>query len=169
MCVYLCCNKLAPAYIGLELGIGDSLLIKALSEASGTTPHRWLTHSVDLKPSVPVPCSVFLAVGVSSRSVLSLYCRRNPLPIPLPRVSSLNRRAARQMKDVKMDLTKAGDLGLLAAQSKGKQSVLCKPKPLTVHAVYHGFKAIASEKGNKSMDKKVGGLVCPFAARFGDT
>ena len=66
-----------------------------------------------------------------------------------------------------MDLTKAGDLGLLAAQSKGKQSVLCKPKPLTVHAVYHGFKAIASEKGNKSMDKKVGGLVCPFARGLG--
>ena len=64
---------------------------------------------------------------------------------------------ARQLKDVKNDLTKAGDLGLLAAQCKGKQSVLCKPKPLTVHAVYQGFKAIAAEKGNKSMDKKV----CP--------
>jgi DNA ligase-1 len=37
MCVYLCCNKLAPAYAGIELGIGDSLLVKALAEASGAS------------------------------------------------------------------------------------------------------------------------------------
>ena len=33
--VYLASNCVSPAYDGLELGIGDSLLVKAICEATG--------------------------------------------------------------------------------------------------------------------------------------
>jgi len=36
--VYLASNSVAPAYECIELGVGDSILIKAIGEASGTNP-----------------------------------------------------------------------------------------------------------------------------------
>ncbi|KAJ3488259.1 hypothetical protein NLI96_g2977 [Meripilus lineatus] len=33
--VYLCINRLSPDYVGIELGIGESLLVKAIGESTG--------------------------------------------------------------------------------------------------------------------------------------
>ena len=97
--VYLASNSVAPAYECVELGIGDSLLIKAISEAYGS-----------------------------------------------------------KTQSVKAELTKMGDLGLVARSCKSKQRTLgfgAKPKPLTMGRILAVFREIANISGSSSQKLKV--------------
>lgn len=46
--VFLCCNQVAPSYENVELGIGDSLLIRAIVEATGRTKDMVKTQYEEL-------------------------------------------------------------------------------------------------------------------------
>jgi DNA ligase-1 len=97
--VYLASNSVAPAYECVELGIGDSLLIKAISEAYGCKPAT-----------------------------------------------------------VKTELTKMGDLGLVARSCKSRQRTLgfgVKPKPLTMGRILAVYREIAHISGSSSQRLKV--------------
>jgi DNA ligase-1 len=97
-CVYLCTNDLAPAYADIELGIGDSILMKAVQSSTG-------------------------------RSLASL----------------------------RKDMATVGDLGEVAAESRGRQKTLGfgrSKAALTVVRVFDRLKAMALMSGNKSQQRK---------------
>lgn len=61
----------------------------------------------------------------------------------------------RDMKQLKSDYVKCGDLGTVAKNSKGSQRTLFKPKPLTVPHVFRTLKEISKITGNSAQTKKV--------------
>lgn len=97
--VQLMINKLAADYAGIELGIGESLIMKAIGETTG-----------------------------------------------------------RSLQVIKADQNEIGDLGLVAAKSRGNQPTMFKPKPLTVRGVLEGLMAIATTSGGGSQGLKIAGI-----------
>lgn len=94
--ILLMINKLAADYAGIELGIGESLIMKAIGEAMG-----------------------------------------------------------RSISDIKVDQKEIGDLGLVAAKSRGKQPTMFKQKPLTVRGVHESMLQIATVEGQGSQGRKI--------------
>ncbi|VVC39208.1 Hypothetical protein CINCED_3A009946 [Cinara cedri] len=103
--VYLCLNKVAPDYIGLELGIAETTLLKAIVQTTG-----------------------------------------------------------RSMAQVKAEVKKIGDLGIVAEKSKSNQKTMFKPARLTVKAVFDKLKDISEMTGNAIMSKKLDKIQSMFIA-----
>ncbi|KAF2722664.1 ATP-dependent DNA ligase [Polychaeton citri CBS 116435] len=97
--VLLMQGKLAADFEGVELGIGESLIMKAIGETTG-----------------------------------------------------------RNLKIIKEDQARIGDLGLVAAKSRQNQPTMFKPKPLTVRSVHEGLMKIATVEGQGSQGRKVDGI-----------
>ncbi|KAH7883566.1 ATP-dependent DNA ligase [Phlebopus sp. FC_14] len=69
--VYLCINRLSPDYVGVELGIGESLLIKAISESTGRS---LAVVKADLKKEGDL--------GLNSKSSQKTLFKPKPLTVP---------------------------------------------------------------------------------------
>ncbi|KIJ45160.1 hypothetical protein M422DRAFT_227796 [Sphaerobolus stellatus SS14] len=72
--VYLCINRLSPDYIGIELGIGESLLIKAISESTGRSA---ATVKADLKKEGDLGL-----VAQNSKNSQKTLFKPKPLTVP---------------------------------------------------------------------------------------
>ncbi|XP_026810362.1 DNA ligase 1 [Rhopalosiphum maidis] len=103
--VYLCLNKVCPDYIGLELGIAETTLLKAIVQTTG-----------------------------------------------------------RSMAQVKSDVKKTGDLGIVAEKSKSNQKTMFKPTRLTVKSVFDKLKDISEMTGQAVTVKKLDKIQSMFIA-----
>ncbi|CCO35623.1 DNA ligase 1 [Rhizoctonia solani AG-1 IB] len=73
-CVYLCINRLAPDYTGIELGIGESLLVKAIGESTG--------RKIDaIKEELKKEGDLGL-VAMNSRAMQKTLWKPKPLTLP---------------------------------------------------------------------------------------
>ncbi|KAK7694689.1 hypothetical protein QCA50_001877 [Cerrena zonata] len=72
--VYLCINRLSPDYIGIELGIGESLLIKAIGESTGRS---LATVKADLKKEGDLGL-----VAMNSKNSQKTLFKPKPLTVP---------------------------------------------------------------------------------------
>ncbi|KAJ2920210.1 hypothetical protein MD484_g239, partial [Candolleomyces efflorescens] len=72
--VYLCINRLSPDYIGVELGIGESLLIKAIAESTG---RRLDVIKADLKKEGDLGL-----VAMNSKNSQKTLFKPKPLTLP---------------------------------------------------------------------------------------
>ncbi|KAK6187602.1 hypothetical protein SNE40_005593 [Patella caerulea] len=73
-CIYLCLNQLAPAYEGLELGVGDTVLMRAIAQTTG--------RSMDLLKSALHEKGDLGLVAESSRSTQKMMFAPAKLTVP---------------------------------------------------------------------------------------
>lgn len=94
--IYLSLSRLCPTYEGLELGLGEALLIKTIAQSTGRTS-----------------------------------------------------------ANIKKDIEGLGDIGLVAEASRSNQTVMMKPKPLTVAKLFKTLREIATAQGQNATGKKI--------------
>ncbi|KAH9944352.1 ATP-dependent DNA ligase [Epithele typhae] len=73
--VYLCINRLCPDYMGIELGIGESLLIKAITESTGRST---AVVKADLKKEGDLGL-----VAMNSKNSQKTLFKPKPLTLPV--------------------------------------------------------------------------------------
>lgn len=123
--MYLCLNQLGPAYQGMELGVGETVLMKAVAQATGNG------------------CTVAAASEAPPTTDARLTYQPSWLQLTL-----LLLFIGRQLDKIKAEAQEKGDLGLVAESSRSNQRMMFQPASLTVGGVFKKLKEIASMTGN---------------------
>lgn len=118
-CLRLCLNRPGAPSEGLELGIGESLLTRALAQATGTAPSSW-GHPLNAPPSPSDP-EIFWGGDVP---------------------------AGRQLAQIRSEAQDKGDLGLVAESSRCTQRTVVAPAPLSAAGVLGKLREMATMSGN---------------------
>ena len=120
--VYLCTNRVAPAHDGVELGIGDAILIKVGWLAGWLA--GWLGYTAAAAhPPPPTHPHNHLCL---------LPCL---LPASSSTLQALAQATGRKETAIKSEYGQSGDLGVVACNSRGKQKTMFQPPPLTLAGV----------------------------------
>jgi hypothetical protein len=141
--VYLCSNRVGPPHEGLELGVGESILIKVGVGGGGRGG-----AGVDGGASGPGHLSGPLNPGATPAPT-ELHCSAAPRTR-----QALAETTGRKEALIKKDYEDKGDLGAVAAASRSAQRLLSKPAPLTLAGVFKRFREIATASGAKSQERK---------------
>ena len=124
--IYLASNSIAPAYECVELGIGDSILIKAIGEAYGTNPSKLFNQSEQ-------PCLF---------EHFSKTCPHCQITIGI-------------VKEQYQGDGDLGTVAKSCKSKQRTLGFGIKPKPLTVARVLNVFREIAAITGSQSQKLKV--------------
>lgn len=136
-CVYLCLNQLGPAYLGMELGVGETVLMKAVAQATGNRHARVLSCPVPHLKRLCIPTSPLAPPFSTYQPARWLLFYHLSLLFP-----------GRQLDKIKAEAQEKGDLGLVAESSRSNQRMMFQPASLTAGGVFRKLKEIASMSGN---------------------
>lgn len=142
--VYLCTNRVAPAHEGVELGVGDSILVKVpprpFAPGMRLVGRRYTNTHCQHLGSVTKRCSTDAAspLGYAPWSSWSVHsqCSTHVLTEVRPgAVQALAAATGRSEAKVKKDYEESGDLGTVAAAARATQRTMFPTPPLTIPGV----------------------------------
>lgn len=152
--VYLCINRLSPDYVGIELGIGESLLIKAIGESTGRS---LAVVKADLKKEGDLGL-----VAMNSKNSQKTLFKPKPLTVPFVFANlkeiALSTGHSSQNKKVSI-ITKllaacqGSEAKYIVRSLEGKLRIGNAERTVLV-ALAHAFVLAEQERANKKMNQE---------------
>jgi len=158
--IYLCVNKLAPSHEGLELGIGDSTIMRAISSVSGGKNAAEIKRLYNKEGDLGS-----VAMSLKSKQNLLMDFRR----LTIPEVFNKFKEIARETGSKSQDRKKAAMEYLLSAAKGSEVEFIVKSLQVT-HLIYTEDTTVGRREGQTAhwtgrSDRPSGYRPCFLSAR----